>query len=145
MIKKFLKSIVNLIPLNSYRLFILSLAGYKIGKNVYIGKNITIIDELKDKSNLYIGDRVSIAPNTTFILSSHPNNSLLRKTSYLKKGKIIIKNDAWIGTGSIIYPDIVIGKESIVAAGAVVTKNVKDKMIVGGVPAKLISKVKNEK
>lgn len=56
----------------------------------------------------------------------------------IKTEKVIIEDDVWIGYGAVITKGIHIGKGSIVAANAVVTKNVPPNAIVGGVPAKLI-------
>ena len=58
--------------------------------------------------------------------------------------KVVIKNNAWIGMGVVICPGVTIGKNSIVAAGAVVTKNVMDNTLVGGNPAKFIKKLEME-
>jgi len=56
-------------------------------------------------------------------------------------GKVDIKDNVFVGHGAIILPDVVIGPNAIVAAGAVVSKNVPEGVIVGGVPAKIIGKV----
>ncbi|WP_418555536.1 DapH/DapD/GlmU-related protein [Longibaculum muris] len=54
---------------------------------------------------------------------------------------IILKEKSWIGAGSTILAGVIIGKNSIVAAGSVVTKDVPDNCIVGGNPAKIIKKL----
>jgi len=58
-----------------------------------------------------------------------------------KEGKIIIQDDAWIGAGAIILPNVTIGKGAVVGAGAVVTKDVPPYTVVAGVPAKEIKKL----
>lgn len=58
-----------------------------------------------------------------------------------KKG-VIIKNNAWIGTGAIIMPNITVGEFSIIGAGSVVTKDVPPYTVVAGVPAKVIRTLK---
>jgi acetyltransferase-like isoleucine patch superfamily enzyme len=55
--------------------------------------------------------------------------------------KITIKNNAWICMGAIICPGVTIGENSVVAAGAVVTKDVPDHSLVAGVPAKIIKQI----
>ena len=55
-------------------------------------------------------------------------------------GEIIINDDVWIGSNAVILPNCTIGKGAIIAAGAVVTKNVDSYTVVGGVPAKLIKR-----
>jgi acetyltransferase-like isoleucine patch superfamily enzyme len=54
---------------------------------------------------------------------------------------IVIKQNGWLGAGVTVLPGVTIGENAIVAAGAVVTKNVAANTIVGGVPAKLLSSI----
>ncbi|KKG20402.1 galactoside O-acetyltransferase [Methanosarcina sp. 2.H.T.1A.15] len=97
---------------------------------------------MSDKNNLVIGDRVSIAPGSIFVTSSDPNFS--RISPYVKtvNGRIVIEDDAWIGAGVIILPDIKVGTGAVIGAGAVVTKNVLPYTIVAGVPAKKTGEVR---
>ena len=114
--------------------------GMKVGKDTYIGPGLKIIDETL--TNLVaLGNRVTIAPHTTLVVSSSPNNSKLKYIYQRKIGKITIEDDAWIGTGAIILPGVTIKKMSIVGAGAVVTRDVPPFTVVGGVPAKIIKKL----
>ena len=124
------------------RIWLYKKCNYEIGRDVYIGEDLIIVDVLKDMSaNLIIGDRVSISPRVTFVLHSAPNWSKIRNYGYDKKGRIVIKNDAWIGTGAVILPGVEIGEGAIVGANSVVTKNVPDYTVVGGAPAKKIKTV----
>ena len=75
-------------PGRKVRAFSLSKLGYDVGSDVYIGPYLTITAGLADKS---IGDRVSIGPNVTLVLASHPNNSKLRLVTNCPPRKIIIK------------------------------------------------------
>jgi acetyltransferase-like isoleucine patch superfamily enzyme len=115
--------------------------GMRIGENAYIGPGLEIIDQTL--SNLVaLGNRVTISPQVTLVVSSSPNNSKLKDLSYPRKiGRITIEDDAWIATGAIILPGITIGKMSVVGAGAVITKDVPPFTVVGGVPAKVIKKL----
>lgn len=128
-------------PMNKLRILLLRLCGYNIGDKVYIGERIMIIDELSDKNNLFIGDRVAIAPCVILITSSQPNFSKLRECNKVENGPIQIKNDAWIGAGSIIFPNVTVGEGAIVGAGSVVKKDVAPYTVVVGVPAKKVSEV----
>jgi len=132
-------------PHSKLRIACLKLCGYSIGRDVFIGEDIIISDNIHDK-NVIIGNRVSIAPRVTLITSSAPNFS--RIGPYVNKvdGIVEIENDAWIGAGAIILPNIKIGGGAVVGAGAVVTKNVPPYTVVAGVPAKVLRKlkVKNE-
>ena len=96
---------------------------------------------------LSLGDRVSISPGVVFVPYSMPNNSkkmqehIYISTKLVKREKIIVEDDVWIGSNATILPGIRIGRGSIIGAGAVVTKNVDPFVIVAGVPAQVISKL----
>ena len=117
------------------------LAGISIGKDVYIGEEMIIIDELVDKGFVTIADRVAIAERVTFVVSSFPNNSRIRPFINEQHGAIKICEDAWLGTGSIILPNVTIGKGAVVGAGSVITKDVPDYSVVAGIPGKIIKKL----
>jgi acetyltransferase-like isoleucine patch superfamily enzyme len=140
--KKMCKVFAPIAPANSLRILLLRACNYTIGKKVYIGERVIVVDKLSDRNNLVIGDRVSIAPGSIFVTSSDPNFS--RISPYVKtvNGRIVIEDDAWIGAGVIILPDIKIGTGAVVGAGAVVTKEVQPYTIVAGVPAKKTGEVK---
>jgi acetyltransferase-like isoleucine patch superfamily enzyme len=139
--KRLLKLIAKQIPGYRLRCQLLRMAGYKIGEQVYIGEELIIADELEDKGRVRIGDRVAISERVTLIVSSNPNFSKIRPFIKDQHGHIEIDDDAWLGTGCIILPDVRIGKGAIVGSGAVVTKNVPDFTVVAGVPAKTIKRL----
>lgn len=132
------RSISHKIRIKIYRLL-----GMRIGENVYIGPGLEIIDQTLS-SLVTLGDRVTISPRVTLVVSSSPNNSKLREIYPRKIGRITIEDDAWIATGVIILLGTTIGKMSVVGAGAVVTKDVPRFTVVGGVPAKVIKKIGDE-
>jgi acetyltransferase-like isoleucine patch superfamily enzyme len=140
--KKLLKLIAKHLPGCGLRISLLRVCGYVIGKSVYIGEDIIIIDDLEDtRFNLIIGDRASISPRVTFVLHTQPNESRIVPYVNSRKGSITINSDAWIGTGAVILPDVTIGEGAVVGANSVVTKNVNPYTVVGGVPAKIIKEV----
>ncbi|UCH88150.1 MAG: acyltransferase [Thermoplasmata archaeon] len=134
-------------PNHDVRLTFLRDLGVKIGKDSYINQNFTVIvDTEGTESKLTIGERVSIAPNVTIIVSSAPNNSVLVKNEYARKhliktAPVRIGDDAWLGSNTVIFPGVSIGKRAIVGAGAVVREDVPADTIVAGVPAKVIRKI----
>jgi len=130
-------------PHSKIRIFFLRLCGYSIGRDVFIGEDLIISDNLHDK-NIIIRDRASIAPRVTLVTSSGPNSSRIRPYVKVVNGCVRIEQDAWIGTGSIILPNITIGKGAVVGAGAVVTKDVPPYTVVVGVPANAIKKLEVE-
>jgi acetyltransferase-like isoleucine patch superfamily enzyme len=119
----------------SWRLRLLRWCGFQIGQGVYIADGLIIVEELADRDNLVIGDRVSIAPRVTIVTSSHPNNSRIRSFAPVAAGRVVIEDDAWIGAGAIILPGVRIGRGAIVGALSVVTGDVEELTIVAGQPA----------
>lgn len=107
----------------------------QIGKNVFINHACTFLD----LGGITIEDDVLIGPKVSIITENHPVNPNERKMLDLRGG--IIKRNAWIGANATILPGLVIGENSVVAAGAVVTKDVPPNTIVAGVPAKIIKKI----
>jgi acetyltransferase-like isoleucine patch superfamily enzyme len=107
----------------------------KIGKNVFINFDCTILD----LGGVIIEDNVLIAPKVSILSEGHPVSSLNRQS--LVPGAIHIKRNAWIGAGATILSGVTIGENAIVAAGAVVSKDVPDNTIVGGIPAKFIKEI----
>jgi maltose O-acetyltransferase len=140
--KKLLKLVAKQIPGCGIRIRLLRICGYTIGKQVYIGEDIIIIDDFSASNfNLTIGDRASISPRVTFVLHTQPNDSRIVPYVNSRKDNIKIEADAWIGTGAVILPGITIGEGSVVGANSVVTKDVPPYTVVGGVPAHIIKRV----
>ena len=140
--RKTLKMIVRFVPNHHLRVWLFRRCGYTVGERVMIGEDLIVVENATDFVNkLFIGDRVSIAQRVTLILGASPNWSRIRKVYPGYKGKIVIKNDAWIGAGSIIMPGVTIGEGAVVGAGAVVTKDVPSFTVVVGVPARPIKRI----
>jgi len=104
----------------------------KIGKNVFINFNCTFLD----LGGITIEDNVLLAPNVSLLSEGHPVSPEERHS--LIPRPIHIKKNAWIGAGASILQGVTIGENSIVAAGAVVSKDVPDNSIAGGIPAKVL-------
>ena len=111
------------------------------GKNIHIGKNVFINSgcKMQDQGGIFIGDDVLIGHNACLLTLNHGKEPENRADMY--PAPIHIEDKAWLGSNVTILPGVSIGKGAIVAAGAVVTKNVEPNTIVGGVPAKFIKKV----
>jgi acetyltransferase-like isoleucine patch superfamily enzyme len=107
----------------------------KIGKNVFINHACSFLD----LGGITIEDDVQIGPRVNLVTENHPIDPTGRKHLDLKS--ILIKRNAWIGAGATILPGVTVGENSIVAAGAVVNKDVPANTIVGGVPAKVIQSI----
>ena len=111
------------------------------GKNIHLGKNVFINSccHFQDQGGITIGDNVLIGHNVVIATLNHNQNPKFRASIIPKPVKI--GNDVWIGSNATILPGVKIGDGAVVAAGAVVTKDVKSNTIVGGNPAKLIKRV----
>lgn len=116
------------------------------GKNIHVGENflanynVTILDI----APVHIGDYVMIAPNTLITTVGHPTRPSGRRAHLGIAKPVAIGDDVWIGANATILPGVTIGSNVIVAAGAVVTKDVPDNVLVGGVPAKVIKEIEND-
>ncbi|HWV72958.1 MAG TPA: sugar O-acetyltransferase [Pseudosphingobacterium sp.] len=107
----------------------------KIGKNVFINLDCVFLD----LGGITIEDNVLIAPKVSLLSEGHPLAPESRQS--LVPGHIRIKKNAWIGAGATILPGVTVGEHSVVAAGAVVSKDVPDNMVVGGIPAKVLKSI----
>lgn len=107
----------------------------KIGKNVFINFDCTFLD----LGGIILEDNVMIAPKVCLLSEGHPISPKERQT--LTAGRIHIKKNAWIGANATILQGVTIGENSVVAAGAVVSQDVPDNTIVGGIPAKIIKTI----
>ena len=115
---------------------------FNYGKNIKISKNVFINFDcvFLDFGGITIGDNVLLAPKVCLLTESHPISAMDRHSITAKP--IVIKNNAWIGANATILQGVTIGENSIVAAGAIVSEDVADNTIVGGVPARLIKTFK---
>ena len=109
----------------------------KIGKNVFINFDCVFLD----LGGITIEDNVQIAPKVSLLTEGHPLNPAERQSLIPKH--IHIKKNAWIGANSTILQGVTIGENSVVAAGSVVSKDVPDNVVVGGIPAKIIQEIKS--
>ena len=105
-----------------------------IGKNVTINKGATILSP----GGVVIEDNVLIGPEVKIATVNH---DLHDRQNLFHFGKVTIRENAWICLGAIICPGVTIGRNAVVAAGAVVTKDVPDNVVVGGNPARVIKKI----
>ena len=117
--------------------------------NIHIGNDVSISHEclfMCTRANVYIGDHVMFGPRVTVITGGHRTDMIgryMKSVTNMEKRPeddrdIVFKGDNWIGANSTILKGVTIGEGAVIAAGAVVTKDVPAYAIYGGVPAKLI-------
>ncbi len=111
-----------------------------VGKNCYIGPDCYI----DIGGNIVIRDNATIGPQTTIITGTHQIGPQSRRLGDTYYKDVEIGEGVWIGARCTILPGVKIGKGVVVAAGAVVTKDIPDNVLVGGVPAKIIRELCDE-
>ena len=113
------------------------------GKNIHIGKNVFInaCCHFQDHGGVTLGDGCQIGHNVVFATLNHGMAPEDRGTTY--PAPIRLGKNVWVGSNATILQGVSIGDNSIVAAGAVVTRDVPENVIVAGVPAKIIKTIDN--
>jgi acetyltransferase-like isoleucine patch superfamily enzyme len=106
-----------------------------MGKNVFINHACSFLD----LGGITIEDDVQIGPRVNLVTENHPSDPAERRSLITKP--IVIKRNAWLGANVTILPGVTVGENAIVAAGAVVARDVPSNTVVGGVPAKFIKSI----
>jgi acetyltransferase-like isoleucine patch superfamily enzyme len=137
-----LKTILHVLamnaPHNSVGIILYRLRGTRIGRGVGIATGAFI--EESRPNRVTIEDGVNIGPKA-MILAHDSSLHCIRPDLPIRFGDVLIKKMAFIGAGAIILPGVTVGEGAIVAAGAVVTKDVAPGTLVAGVPARQIKTV----
>lgn len=123
----------------SVRMFLPFYTDY--GKNITLGKDVFInaCCQFQDQGGITIGDESLIGPKTVIATINHGFAPEERSANYLMP--VTIGKNVWVGASVVILPGVTIGDNAIIAAGAVVTKDVAANTIVGGIPAKFIKNI----
>ena len=108
------------------------------GKNIQIGKHVFFNTgcTFQDRGGIVIGDGTLIGMNVSINTLNHGLPLETRNTTYASS--VVIGKNVWIGSNATILPGVKIGDNSVIAAGAVVTKDVPENVVVAGVPARFI-------
>lgn len=111
------------------------------GKNITIGKNVFINASchFQDQGGITIGDGSLIGHSVVIATINH--GFLPEERSWNYPSPVVIGKNVWIGSKSVILPGVTVGDNAIIAAGAVVSKDVEPDTIVGGVPATFIKTI----
>ncbi|MBW9462344.1 sugar O-acetyltransferase [Kluyvera sp. EC_51] len=113
--------------------------GYNIraGKNFYCNVDCVILD----LTDVTIGDDVQLGPQVNIYTVSHPINPGHRSTGIEYVQPVTIGDRVWIGGKSVVLPGVKIGNDVVIAAGSVVTRDIPDRVIAGGVPARVLKHI----
>ncbi len=98
-----------------------------LADRVFINQNCTFLDY----AGIHLAERVMVAPKATFITVGHPVDTEDRRL-WLTGGPIVVEENVWIGAGATILPGVTIGRDSVIAAGTVVTEDVPAGVLVAG-------------
>ena len=98
-----------------------------LSERVFINQNCTFLDY----AGIRLGERVMVGPNVTFITVGHPVDTEERRV-WLTGAPIDVAENVWIGAGATILPGVRIGRDAVIAAGAVVADDVPAASLVGG-------------
>ena len=115
--------------------------GAKFSENIKIGSNSGLGINSSIPCGVYIGENVMMGPECMIFTSNHRFDRMdipMCKQGFSNQAPVVIRDDVWIGARVTILPGVNIGKGAIIAAGAVVTKDIPENSICGGVPAKVI-------
>jgi len=131
----YLNILANFVPYYGIRIALHRFRGVSIGKNVFIGYNVTIDNTYPELVTIEEG--VAISGNNLILTHSKPLEYHKKELkSYV--APVVIKKNAWITVGVTILPGVTIGEGSIIAAGSVVTDDIADNCLAAGNPAKMI-------
>lgn len=113
--------------------------GYNIktGNKVFFNYNCVVLDV----APVHIGNNVFFGPAVQIYTVNHPIAAKARNTLIEQALPIVIEDDVWIGGGAILLPGITVGKGSVIAAGALVNKDVPAGVVAGGSPCRVLNRI----
>lgn len=107
------------------------------GKGVYANFNLTLVDD----THIYVGDYTMLGPNVVLATAGHPILPELRPLAYQYNLPIHIGENCWLGAGVIVLPGVTIGKNSVIGAGSVVTKDIPENVVAVGNPCRVLREI----
>lgn len=107
------------------------------GSGVYANSNLTIVDD----SHVYVGDKVMFGPNVVIATANHPIDPELRDRGLQYNRDVYIGENTWIAANVTIVPGVHIGKNVVIGAGSVVTKDIPDNVVAVGNPCRILREI----
>lgn len=108
-----------------------------LGTGVYANYHLTLVDD----GEIFIGSHTMIGPNVTLATAGHPIAPSLRAQGYQYNLPIHIGENCWLGAGVTVLPGVTIGDNTVVGAGALVTRDLPSDVVAVGTPAKILRKI----
>lgn len=106
----------------------------RIGARTFVNFGLVALDV----APIVIGDDVQIGPNVQLLTPTHPLEAEARRAKWEAAEPITIESNVWLGGGVIVLPGVTIGQNTVVGAGAVVTRDLPSDVVAVGVPARVI-------
>ncbi len=112
------------------------------GLNIRVGRNVFINQAcmLNDIGGIEIGDDVMIGPRVSLLTAGHPLHPGRRRRQIVA-APIVIEHNVWLGAGATVLQGVTVGSDAVVAAGAIVTRDVPPRTLVAGVPAQVLREI----
>ena len=107
------------------------------GTGIYANSNLTLIDD----GHIYVGNRVLFGPNVVVATANHPLDPKLRRYEMQYNRDVYIGENVWIGAGATILPGVHIGKNSVIGACSVVTRDIPENVLAVGNPCRVVREI----
>lgn len=113
------------------------------GQNIYIGDEVylNVLCTILDCNEVHIGHRVMIGPGVQIYTAAHLLQAEARIQGWEVAKPVVIEENVWLGRSAILLPGVRIGRNGVVGAGAVVTRDVPESTVVVGNPARVIREI----
>jgi maltose O-acetyltransferase len=110
------------------------------GRQIHIGARtfVNFGAVMLDVATITVADDVQVGPNVQFLTATHPVEAEARRAKWESARPILVEDNAWLGGGVILLPGVTVGRNTIVGAGAVVTKDLPANVVAVGNPARVI-------
>ena len=107
------------------------------GSGIYVNSNLTLVDD----GHIYVGDKVMFGPNVTIATANHPIDPELRSRALQYNKDVYIGENVWIDAGVNVVPRVHIGKNSVIGAGSIVTKDIPENVVAVGNPCRVLREI----
>jgi len=116
------------------------------GQNIHVGDHVflNVLCTILDCNEVHIGHHVMIGPGVQIYTAAHDLQAEARNRGWEVAKPIVIEDNVWIGGSAILLPEVRIGRNAVVGAGAVVTRSVPANTIVAGNPARVIREIEQQ-